>query len=60
MMDSPKSSSTFNGVPIFLIMSGNTVEELSKKVSEALTDGPMFLHGQPLCLRIKSARALNF
>jgi hypothetical protein len=30
----------------YLIMSCNTIEELSAKVTEALKDGKMFLHGQ--------------
>jgi hypothetical protein len=53
-------SATFNNVPIYLILSCNTVEELSQKVSERLKDGSMFLHGQVFVFKDQVCQALKF
>jgi hypothetical protein len=61
MNASPESTSGLKDTPRFIIMSCNTVEELSQKVSEALKDGTWCLHGQPfifkdqVCQAVKSA-----
>jgi hypothetical protein len=59
MKTSPEPSNIL--APVYLILSSNTVEELSQKVSEALKDGTLCLHGQPfifkdqVCQAVKSA-----
>jgi hypothetical protein len=42
-----------------LIFTCNTVEELSSKVSEALKDGTMFLHGQPFVFKDQVCQAVK-
>lgn len=58
--DAPDPAGEFKGVPIYLILSCNTVEELSRKVSEALNDGNMYLHGQPFVFKDQVCQALKF
>jgi hypothetical protein len=60
MNNSPETLGAFNGVPIFMIMSCNTVEELSRKVSEALKDGSMYLHGHPFVFKDQICQSLKF
>jgi hypothetical protein len=57
MKASPESSSSF--APVYLIMSCNTVEELSQKVSEALKDGTLRLHGQPFIFKDQVCQAVK-
>jgi hypothetical protein len=60
MNDLPETLGAFKGVPIFLILSCNTVEELSQKVSEALKDGSMYLHGHPFVFKDQVCQSLKF
>jgi hypothetical protein len=46
--------------PGFVIFTCNTAEELSSKVSEALKDGTMFLHGQPFVFKDQMCQAVKF
>jgi hypothetical protein len=48
------------GAPAFFIISCNTVEELSQKVSEGLKDGTLCLHGQPFVFKDQICQALKF
>jgi hypothetical protein len=57
MNASPESSRSL--APAYLIMSCNTVEELSQKVSEALKDGTWYLHGQPFIFKDQVCQAVK-
>jgi hypothetical protein len=60
MKDSSAPEGTFKGVPIYSIVSCNTVEELSQKASVALTDGSMYLHGHPFVFKDQICQAFKF
>jgi hypothetical protein len=57
MNASPESSSSL--APVYLIMSCNTVEELSQKVSAALKDGTWCLQGQPFVFKDQVCQAVK-
>jgi hypothetical protein len=59
MNASPESTSGLKDTPGFIIMSCNTVEELSQKVSEALNDGTLCLHGQPFIFKDQVCQAVK-
>ncbi|HEV2694379.1 MAG TPA: hypothetical protein VG347_15915 [Verrucomicrobiae bacterium] len=54
-----EASNTFNGTPIYLILSCNTVEELSREISERLNYGSLFLHGQVFVFKDQVCQALK-
>jgi hypothetical protein len=47
------------GTAGYLIISCNTVEELSGKVSVGLKDGIMFLHGNPFVFKDQICQAIK-
>jgi hypothetical protein len=57
MNASPESTRSL--APAYLILSCNTVEELSQKVSEALKDGTWCLHGQPFIFKDQVCQAVK-
>jgi hypothetical protein len=46
--------------PRFVIFTCNTAEELSSKVSAALKDRTMILHGQPFVFKDQMCQAVKF
>ena len=60
MKTSTESSGSVKGTPVYLILSCNTVEELSQKVSEALKDGTLCLQGQPFVFKDQVCQAVKF
>lgn len=60
MKTSTESSDSVKGTPVYLILSCNTVEELSQMVSEALKDGTLCLHGQPFVFKDQVCQAVKF
>ncbi len=59
MNKSLETVGAIKNLPAYTILSCNTVEELSAKVSEALNGGLMFLHGPPFVFKDQICQALK-
>jgi hypothetical protein len=46
-------------IPVYTIICCNTVDELSQKVSAAIIDGPMVLHGKPFVFKDQVCQAIK-
>jgi hypothetical protein len=53
-------TSQLKGKSGYRIMSATSAEELSQKVSHALMDGTMHLHGHPFVFNKKVCQAIKF
>jgi hypothetical protein len=60
MKNIPPVSAVVKGNSGYAIISCNTVEELSDKVSAALEGGTMYLHGNPFVFKDQVCQAIKF